>query len=123
MVQLLLTNNAKVDSVDVHGKSVLHLAAACGHLVCLQTILAYLTEKDISLLDGQECSALHWACYNGVSTVAFADSPLISFSLQVTPTASSFSWKTTSSTSWRATRSRLPTARRNFARPERQTPF
>jgi serine/threonine-protein phosphatase 6 regulatory ankyrin repeat subunit A len=65
MVQLLLTNNAKVDSVDVHGKSVLHLAAACGHLVCLQTILAYLTEKDISLLDGQECSALHWACYNG----------------------------------------------------------
>jgi serine/threonine-protein phosphatase 6 regulatory ankyrin repeat subunit A len=67
MVQLLLTNNAKVDSVDVHGKSVLHLAAACGHLVCLQTILAYLTEKDISLLDGQECSALHWACYNGQS--------------------------------------------------------
>lgn len=65
MVQLLLSNNAKANCVDIYGKSVLHLAAACGHLVCLQTILGYLTEKDTVVLDNQECSALHWACYNG----------------------------------------------------------
>lgn len=65
MVQLLLSNNAKVNVVDCYGKTVFHLAAACGHLVCLQTILGYLTENDYSMLDNQSCSALHWACYNG----------------------------------------------------------
>nr|XP_023013531.1 serine/threonine-protein phosphatase 6 regulatory ankyrin repeat subunit A-like isoform X1 [Leptinotarsa decemlineata] len=65
VVQLLLSNNAKVQTTDVNGKTVLHLAAACGHFVCMQMILDYMTENEVKAKDNQQCTALHWACYNG----------------------------------------------------------
>lgn len=67
IVQLLLSNNAQVRTTDINGKTVLHLAAACGHLVCMQMIMSYMTEEEIQAKDKQECTALHWACYNGKS--------------------------------------------------------
>ncbi|KAJ8984032.1 hypothetical protein NQ317_012256 [Molorchus minor] len=65
VVQLLLSSNAEVHATDVNGKTVLHLAAACGHLVCMQMILGYMTVETAALKDNQQCTALHWACYNG----------------------------------------------------------
>lgn len=66
-ITALLESKADVHIVDVNGKNVLHLAAACGHLVCLQLILNYMSEEASQTLDNQQCSALHWACYNGHS--------------------------------------------------------
>ncbi|CAG9861443.1 unnamed protein product [Phyllotreta striolata] len=65
VVQLLLSNNAKVQTTDVNGKTVLHLAAACGQFNCMQMILKYMTEDQVRAKDKQQCSALHWACYHG----------------------------------------------------------
>ncbi|KAL3282867.1 hypothetical protein HHI36_006026 [Cryptolaemus montrouzieri] len=65
IVQLLLTKNAKANLADVNGKRVIHLAAACGHLACLQILLEFLEPEDITVMDSQQCSALHWACYRG----------------------------------------------------------
>ncbi|XP_028130015.2 serine/threonine-protein phosphatase 6 regulatory ankyrin repeat subunit A-like isoform X1 [Diabrotica virgifera virgifera] len=65
VVQLLLSSNAKVETTDINGKTVLHLAAACGHLNCMHMILNYMTEEQIIAKDKQQCTALHWACYNG----------------------------------------------------------
>ncbi|XP_030749052.1 serine/threonine-protein phosphatase 6 regulatory ankyrin repeat subunit A-like isoform X1 [Sitophilus oryzae] len=65
VVQLLLVNKAEVKTRDVNGKTVLHLAAACGHLKCLQLITDYMEEGDILSRDNQDCTVLHWACYHG----------------------------------------------------------
>ncbi|XP_044751495.1 serine/threonine-protein phosphatase 6 regulatory ankyrin repeat subunit A-like isoform X2 [Coccinella septempunctata] len=65
IVQLLLTQKAKANIVDVNGKSVIHLAAACGHLTCLQILVDYLEPHEAAAMDRQECTALHWACYRG----------------------------------------------------------
>lgn len=66
-VQFLLEYGAKVNNVDVNGKNVLHLAAACGHYSCLQLILSNMSKKDAQVMDNQQCTALHWACYNGTN--------------------------------------------------------
>lgn len=71
IVELLLSNNAQVKTTDVNGKTVLHLAAACGHLICMQMIMSYMTEEEIQAKDKQECTALHWACYNGMYEFIF----------------------------------------------------
>lgn len=63
IVQLLLTKNARADIRDVYGKKVIHLAAACGHLACLQILIDYLEPEEIQDFDNQMCTALHWACY------------------------------------------------------------
>ncbi|XP_076254649.1 uncharacterized protein LOC143192825 isoform X1 [Rhynchophorus ferrugineus] len=65
VVQLLLSNKAEVKTKDVNGKTVLHLAAACGYLKCLQLIVEYMDENDILSRDNQGCTVLHWACYHG----------------------------------------------------------
>lgn len=54
-----------MEQVDVHGKTVLHLAAACGHFACLQNILDVISEIGAKTFDKQNCTALHWAAYNG----------------------------------------------------------
>ncbi|KAF5284185.1 hypothetical protein FQR65_LT00185 [Abscondita terminalis] len=64
-VELLISNGATVDVADVHGKNVLHLAAACGNLQSMQTILKHMDAKAASALDNQKLTALHWACYSG----------------------------------------------------------
>lgn len=66
-MQLLLSNNAEVKTRDVNGKTVLHLAAACGHLNCLQLIMEYMETTDVLSKDKQDCTVLHWACYHGSS--------------------------------------------------------
>ncbi|ENN75031.1 hypothetical protein YQE_08346, partial [Dendroctonus ponderosae] len=58
-------SNAEVSARDVNGKTVLHLAGACGHLTCLQLILQYMKEADVVSKDNQDCTVLHWACYHG----------------------------------------------------------
>ncbi|XP_057659011.1 serine/threonine-protein phosphatase 6 regulatory ankyrin repeat subunit A-like isoform X2 [Diorhabda carinulata] len=65
VVELLLSSNATVQTTDINGKTVLHLAAACGHLNCMQMILNYMSEEQVRAKDKQECTALHWACYHG----------------------------------------------------------
>lgn len=65
IVQLLIAEGAKVGIRDVHGKTVLHLAAACGHTTCLQTVHSYMSGDEAATLDNQQCSTLHWACYVG----------------------------------------------------------
>ncbi|CAH1131964.1 unnamed protein product [Ceutorhynchus assimilis] len=65
VVQLLLSNKAEVKTRDVNGKTVLHLAAACGHLTCLLLIMDYMSKDDILSKDNQDCTVLHWACYHG----------------------------------------------------------
>ncbi|XP_045471558.1 serine/threonine-protein phosphatase 6 regulatory ankyrin repeat subunit A-like isoform X2 [Harmonia axyridis] len=65
ILQLLLAKNAKANLVDVNGKSAIHLAAACAHLSCLQILVEYLEPNDAIVMDRQECTALHWACYRG----------------------------------------------------------
>lgn len=65
MTQLLISKDADVEKADVHGKTVLHLAAACGQFACLQTILHFMSNAVAVQLDNQSCSALHWAAYNG----------------------------------------------------------
>lgn len=67
IVQLLISKGANVGTLDVHGKTVLHLAAVCGHLGCLQTVCSYMKEEQASVLDNQSCTALHWTCYIGKS--------------------------------------------------------
>ncbi|ERL95770.1 hypothetical protein D910_00266 [Dendroctonus ponderosae] len=67
IVQLLLASNAEVSARDVNGKTVLHLAGACGHLTCLQLILQYMKEADVVSRDNQDCTVLHWACYHGTA--------------------------------------------------------
>lgn len=64
-VQLLLSEGAKVGLRDVNGKTVLHLAAACGNLECLKAVYAKMTKEEARVLDNNECGALHWACYTG----------------------------------------------------------
>lgn len=64
-MQLLISQGAKVSIQDVNGKSVLHLAAGCGHLLSLQMIFAHLEPIQALILDNQDCSALHWACHSG----------------------------------------------------------
>lgn len=64
-MQLLLTKKAKANTVDVNGKAPIHIAAACGHLTCLQILVNYLEPQDAAAMDRQECTALHWACYRG----------------------------------------------------------
>jgi hypothetical protein len=64
-VELLVSKGASPTFQDRDGKSAVHLAAACGHLSCLATLLGN-TNEDVSMLqDSQGCTALHWACYNG----------------------------------------------------------
>jgi ankyrin repeat protein len=41
------------------------LAAACGHLSCLATLLSNTSDDVSELQDSQGCTVLHWACYNG----------------------------------------------------------
>lgn len=65
VVQLLISKGADVEKADIHGKTVLHLAAACGHFACLQTILNVMSENAAVKFDKQNCTALHWAAYNG----------------------------------------------------------
>lgn len=57
---------------DRDGKSALHLAAACGHLSCLATLLGNTSEDMSELQDSQGCTVLHWACYNGEEMVSKA---------------------------------------------------
>nr|CAI5819030.1 unnamed protein product [Callosobruchus analis] len=57
IVQLLLSNNANVQRSDVNGKTVLHLAAACGHLTCMQMIMSCMTDEEIRAEDNQFCHA------------------------------------------------------------------
>jgi ankyrin repeat protein len=57
---------------DRDGKSALHLAAACGHLSCLATLLGNISEDVSELQDSQGCTVLHWACYNGEEMVSRA---------------------------------------------------
>lgn len=79
IVQLLLSSNAKVNATDVNGKTVLHLAAACGHSVCMQMIMAYMTEDEVRAKDNQQCTALHWACYNGALSLVGNFNSLLQF--------------------------------------------
>lgn len=65
IAQLLITKGANIETSDVNGKTVLHLAAACGHFPCLQTVLNYMSEETATKVDNQNCTALHWAAYNG----------------------------------------------------------
>ncbi|KAF5291783.1 hypothetical protein FQA39_LY14271 [Lamprigera yunnana] len=67
-VKLLILCGAKINSTDVHGKTILHLAAACGNLESMQIILKYMNENDATRLDNQQLTALHWACYSGYSS-------------------------------------------------------
>lgn len=60
-----MSHNAKVTTTDVNGKTVLHLAAACGRVECMHFLMDYMTEEQIKAKDNQQCTALHWACYNG----------------------------------------------------------
>lgn len=71
VVQLLLSNKAEVKTRDVNGKTVLHLAAACGYLKCLQLIVKYMDEDDILSKDNQGCTVLHWACYHGKNLLTY----------------------------------------------------
>lgn len=65
IVQLLMSEGAKVGLRDVHGKTVLHIAAACGHIACMQAVHTCMTQEEAILFDNQMCNALHWACYAG----------------------------------------------------------
>lgn len=69
VVQLLLEQGANVMFQDGSGKTALHLAAACGHVPCCDTLLMHCKPSQRELLlssqDNQSCTPLHWACYNG----------------------------------------------------------
>lgn len=64
-VELLVGRGASATFQDRDGKSALHLAAACGHLSCLATLLGNTSEDVSELQDSQGYTVLHWACYNG----------------------------------------------------------
>lgn len=64
-VQLLLVEGAKVALRDVNGKTVLHLAAACGNFECLRAVYGKMSEEEVKILDNNGCGVLHWACYTG----------------------------------------------------------
>lgn len=64
-VEILISNGAEVGIVDVHGKSVLHLAAACGRFSSLEMVLKCMQPEESKRLDNQGFTALHWASYNG----------------------------------------------------------
>lgn len=66
-VQTLIAHGAKVNLVDIHGKTVLHLAAACGNLFAMKMISKQMKVSEATALDNQDLTALHWACYNGKS--------------------------------------------------------
>lgn len=68
-VRLLLAEGAKVGLRDVNGKTVLHLAAACGNFECLKAVYAKMLPEEVTLLDNNGCSVLHWACYTGMCVV------------------------------------------------------
>jgi len=65
-VELLVGRGASATFQDRDGKSALHLAAACGHLSCLATLLGNTSEDVSELQDSQGYTVLHWACYNGM---------------------------------------------------------
>lgn len=69
IVSILVQAGANVTWQDKKGKTALHLASAMGHLNCLSILVQNCQSKNISLdilLDGQQCSVLHWAAYNGL---------------------------------------------------------
>ncbi|XP_076293144.1 uncharacterized protein LOC143215159 isoform X1 [Lasioglossum baleicum] len=68
--KLLLSHGAKVAIQDTNGKTPLHLAAACGRISHFRRViaLAEMVRADpaaATLRDDQDCTVLHWACYNG----------------------------------------------------------
>ena len=68
IVSLLVQVGASAAWQDRRGKTALHLAASMGHLNCLTTLVPTCHMDKVSLdtlLDGQQCSVLHWAAYNG----------------------------------------------------------
>lgn len=68
VVTLLVQAGANVTWQDRRGKTAVHLAAAMGHLDCLTILAQACHSASVSLdtlLDGQQCSVLHWAAYNG----------------------------------------------------------
>lgn len=65
ILQMLLPRSSVVNERETHGKTILHVAAACGRLACVQRILPYMSAEAKESTDKQECTALHWACYSG----------------------------------------------------------
>ncbi|CAB4034970.1 serine threonine- phosphatase 6 regulatory ankyrin repeat subunit A isoform X2, partial [Paramuricea clavata] len=62
-VDILLNYQADPLSRDCNGTSPLHLAAACGHIGILSSLLQVCGTGNI--LDDRGYTPLHWACYNG----------------------------------------------------------
>ncbi len=63
-VEALIHNGADASVRDVRGRTPVHMAALCGHVSPMGSLLMQVNEAD-SLLDNKDYTPLHWACYNG----------------------------------------------------------
>lgn len=66
-VEALLQHGASVCVRDSRGRSAMHLAAACGHIAVLGSLLQAAHSQNIMPVIMDRCgyTPLHWACYNG----------------------------------------------------------
>ena len=59
---LLQTSTSHISTRDINGRTPLHMAAVCGHVGILATLLQAGCTNHI---DNWGYTPLHWACYNG----------------------------------------------------------
>lgn len=66
-VEALLQHGASVCVRDSRGRTAMHLAAACGHIGVLGSLLqaAHTQKRGPVIMDSCGYTPLHWACYNG----------------------------------------------------------
>lgn len=66
-VEALLQHGASVCLRDSKGRTAMHLAAACGHIGVLGSLLqaAHSQNTVPVIMDSCGYTPLHWACYNG----------------------------------------------------------
>lgn len=66
IVELLIENNANIESCDYSGATPLHYAAMMGHQNALLLLLH--SGADINVIDGEKNTSLHFSCNNGHET-------------------------------------------------------